>query len=254
MAFALYIRAQGTAASKNIGSQQLFVAKDGSKRERVAVNGVFFRRLLALLRIVMPGMFTPEAGFAAVVAAMMCARTFCDLWTLRVNTTIEAAIISRDHAGFARNLARFLLGSVPIACVNNLLKYALTELSLRFRTRLTNHLFKHYLRGFTYYKIANLDNRISNPDQLLTQDVERFCDSVTELFSNVSKPLLDMCIYCYKLSGSIGAQGPLLMLLYLAMSGVALTWLRRPTAHFTMNEQRLEGEFRFVNSRLITHR
>lgn len=42
-------------------------------------------------------------------------------------------------------------------------------------------------RGFTYYKMNNLDNRIANADQLLTQDVDKFCDSVAELYSNLSK-------------------------------------------------------------------
>lgn len=45
----------------------------------------------------------------------------------------------------------------------------------------------HICRGFTYYKMSNLDNRISNADQLLTQDVERFCECVGELYSNLSK-------------------------------------------------------------------
>lgn len=44
-----------------------------------------------------------------------------------------------------------------------------------------------FSRGFTYYKMGNLDNRIANPDQLLTQDVERFCNSVVDLYSNLSK-------------------------------------------------------------------
>ena len=42
-------------------------------------------------------------------------------------------------------------------------------------------------RGFTYYKMTNLDNRIANADQLLTQDVEKFSNSVADLYSNLSK-------------------------------------------------------------------
>lgn len=68
------------------------------------------------------------------------------------------------------------------------------------------HTYIH-VPGFTYYKVSNLDNRIANADQLLTQDVERFCTCVAELYSNVSKPLLDIFIYARKLSGAIGIQG-----------------------------------------------
>jgi len=85
------------------------------------------------------------------------------------------------------------------------------------------------------------------------QDVARFCQSVTDLYSNLSKPLLDIVLYTYKLSSSIGMQGPGNMLLYLVVSGTFLNWLRRPVGRFTINEQRLEGDYRHVNSRVIHH-
>lgn len=43
------------------------------------------------------------------------------------------------------------------------------------------------------------------------------------------------------------------MMLYLVISGVVLTNLRRPTGPLTVIEQKLEGEFRYINSRLITN-
>jgi len=55
---------------------------------------------------------------------------------------------------------------VPIAFVNNLLKYGLNEIALCFRSRLTKHYYQQYLTGFTYYKMSNLDSRIGNPDQV----------------------------------------------------------------------------------------
>jgi len=57
----------------------------------------------------------------------------------------------------------------------------------------------------------------------------------------------------YLISPRVSVTGPGSMLIYLLASGMLLTRLRRPIGKFTVNEQRLEGEFRFVNSRLITH-
>eukprot|EP01087_Luapelamoeba_hula_P004424 TRINITY_DN1436_c0_g1_i1.p1 TRINITY_DN1436_c0_g1~~TRINITY_DN1436_c0_g1_i1.p1 ORF type:complete len:668 (-),score=128.73 TRINITY_DN1436_c0_g1_i1:83-2086(-) len=234
-------------------SAQKKAALAKGNENRVAVDMVFFRRLWALVKILVPSPFCPEMGYVLLVAGAMLSRTWCDVWMLKNGTAIESKIISRDFKGFLGVFFNFILASIPIAGINNLLKYGLSELALRFRTRLTHHLYQEYLRGFTFYKVSNLDNRIANADQLLTQDVERFCTSVAELYSNISKPVLDIVIYARKLSGAIGIQGPMSMLGYLLVSGIVLTRLRRPIGRFTVKEQRLEGEFRYVNSRLIAH-
>lgn len=51
-----------------------------------------------------------------------------------------------------------------------------------------------------------MDNRISNPDQLLTADVDKFCDMFTDLYSNICKPFLDIIIYVYKLTSTLGFE------------------------------------------------
>nr|XP_033772832.1 ATP-binding cassette sub-family D member 3 isoform X2 [Geotrypetes seraphini] len=140
-----------------------------------------------------------------------------------------------------------------ISLVNNFLKFGLNELKLCFRKRLTKYLYDEYLQSYTYYKMGNLDNRIANADQLLTQDVEKFCNSVVDLYSNLSKPFLDILLYIFKLTNAIGAQGPASMMAYLVVSGLFLTRLRRPIGKMTIAEQRYEGEYRYVNSRLITN-
>lgn len=77
--------------------------------------------------------------------------------------------------------------------------------------------------------MSNLDNRIANADQLLTTDIDKFCESFTDLYSNVSKPVLDIMIYVYRLTTSLGGQTPSILLAYLLFAGVFLTHLRRPT-------------------------
>lgn len=47
-----------------------------------------------------------------------------------------------------------------------LLKYFQAEMALRFRQRLTEHVMAKYMRGFNFYAVSNLDDRLSNADQV----------------------------------------------------------------------------------------
>uniref|UniRef100_A0A674CQY3 ATP-binding cassette, sub-family D (ALD), member 3b n=1 Tax=Salmo trutta TaxID=8032 RepID=A0A674CQY3_SALTR len=230
---ALYLLKRRHAAQLNCKGQ--------AKQEKTVVDKVFFARVMKIVKIMVPGVFCKE--YDPTFALCVC--SLCML--------VCSAIIGRSTKDFKRFLFNFIKVMPFISLVNNFLKLGLNELKLCCRVRLTKHLYDEYLQGYTYYKIGNLDNRIGNPDQLLTQDVERFCNSVVDLYSNVSKPLLDIGLYIFKLTSAIGAQGPACMIGYLMFSGLILTRLRRPIGKMTVMEQRYEGEYRFVNSRLITN-
>ncbi|XP_034415717.1 ATP-binding cassette sub-family D member 3a isoform X6 [Cyclopterus lumpus] len=235
------------------GSDKVLNTEKDGKKDHAAVDKVFFLRIFQIVRIMVPQVFCKETGYLLLIAAMLVTRTYCDVWMIQNGTMIESAIIGRSTKDFKTFLFSFIKFMPLIALVNNFLKLGLYELKLRFRERLTKNLYDQYLQGFTYYKMGNLDNRIANADQLLTQDVEKFCNSVVDLYSNLSKPLLDICLYTFKLTSAIGAQGPAVMMTYLLISGLFLTRLRRPIGKMTVTEQRYEGEYRFVNSRLITN-
>jgi ATP-binding cassette subfamily D (ALD) protein 3 len=229
------------------------VGDKSPQKMKARVDAVFFRQLCHLLSIVIPGPFSGEVGFLFLVAVALIARSVCDLWLIHTGTYIENSIVNMDRKLFISKIILFLTGMPVIALVNNLLKYSIGEVKLRFRTRLTKYLYDQYLKGFTYYKMSNLDNRIANADQLLTTDVDKFCDTVTDLYSNISKPVLDIVIYVYRLTTQIGGKTPSVLLAYLLIAGWFLTYLRRPTGRMTVTEQKLEGEFRYINSRLITN-
>lgn len=233
--------------------QYLIGEKSENKTQKAHVNKEFMRQLSVILKICVPGIFCPEFGFLILIASSLVARSLCDIWMIQNGTMVETAIVNMDRKLFLKRLMYFFSGMPFIAVVNNVLKWSLGELKLRLRTRLTTHLFGQYLNGFTFYKMSNLDNRIANPDQLLTTDVDKFCDMFTDLYSNVSKPILDIFIYVYRLTTILGFQTPSLLLGYLVASGMLLTYLRRPVGRMTITEQKLEGEYRYINSRLITN-
>uniref|UniRef100_A0A4W4GGI3 ABC transporter domain-containing protein n=1 Tax=Electrophorus electricus TaxID=8005 RepID=A0A4W4GGI3_ELEEL len=243
-----------TARNSSVAGALVFTLYILKQRlHQAVVDNVFISRICRVLKILVPRVFCKESGYLVLIAVMLVARTYCDVWMIHNGTMIESAIIGRSTRAFKSYLFSFIAVMPFISLVNNVLKLGLNELKLCFRVRLTQHLYSNYLKGFTYYKIGNLDNRIANPDQLLTQDVEKFCNSVVDLYSNISKPLLDIFLYLFKLTTTIGPLGPAGMLSYLVFSGLLLTRLRRPIGRMTVTEQKYEGEFRYVNSRLITN-
>jgi ATP-binding cassette subfamily D (ALD) long-chain fatty acid import protein len=105
----------------------------------------------------------------------------------------------------------------------------------------------------TFYTLSALDDRIKNADQLITVDVAKFSNSLAELYSNVAKPVLDMAIYNWSLSRSVGGEGLFAMSLIVQLSASVMRALTPPFGKYVADEARLEGEFRFQHSRLIDY-
>lgn len=105
----------------------------------------------------------------------------------------------------------------------------------------------------TFYAISALDDRIKNADQLITVDVSKFSNSLAELYSNLAKPILDMAIYSYSLSRSVGGEGLFFMSLLVQVSANVMRLLTPPFGKYVADEARLEGEFRYEHSRLIDY-
>ena len=105
----------------------------------------------------------------------------------------------------------------------------------------------------TFYSLSALDDRIKNADQLITVDVARFSNSLAELYSNLAKPILDIIIYNYSLSRSVGGEGLFAMSLLIQLSANVMRALTPPFGKYVAEEARLEGEFRFQHSRLIDY-
>ena len=118
--------------------------------------------------------------------------------------------------------------ALPGSFINSSLSYLTKKLALCLRERLSSNMNERLLDSMNYYKITNLDNRISNPDQRLTQDIEKWAISVSNLFNNLTKPLLDILMFSRKLSEKVGVEGPLLMIAWYIFSGFLIKYVSPP--------------------------
>ena len=97
--------------------------------------------------------------------------------------------------------------------------------------------------------MANLDDRIKNADQLITQDVSKFCEKVADLYANLTKPILDTLLFNWQLIQNVGGEGVFSLNVIVHVSALILRALTPPFGRFVAEEARLEGEFRFLHSR-----
>ncbi|KAF9350422.1 ATP-binding cassette sub- D member 3 [Mortierella sp. NVP85] len=244
---------RGSTGSGGSGGERARDASQGKPR-RVGVDRHFVEQFKKLLPICIPSLASKEAGLLAILATILIARTWLDVWFSGLNGAVVKAIVSRDRKKFiAKAVIEFGLMMWPMSIVNNSLKLTISALALSFRERLTKFAHNQYLDGITFYKVSNIDNRIQNADQLLTQDIDKFADNLSHLYSDIAKPLVDIVLFAYKLGEAIGGEAPFYMIGYFFLSGIALRALSPPFGKYTAVEQKLEGDFRFAHSRIIAH-
>ena len=196
---------------------------------------------------------------------------------------------------FLLNILRWLLVAIPATWTNSWLSYVQNKLAIAYRTRLTEEVLKQYLghqqegpEGKTYYKLcgykspqfiiladtiqANLDDRVKNPDQMITHDIQKFSNNLAAIYANLAKPVLDVILYNYQLSQNVGAEGLVLLTVLVQLTAAlrkhsfiimlmfeclisrithAVRKLTPPFGAYTSMSAQLMGALRHTHSRLV---
>ncbi|KAK1236406.1 ATP-binding cassette long-chain fatty acid transporter pxa2 [Marasmius sp. AFHP31] len=231
--------------------------KDTGKAPRVAVDAVFYQRLARILRIVIPGIRSKEALLLVMHSGLLVFRTAISLYVAALDGKIVASLVRARPLEFFWNILRWLLVAVPATWTNSWLSYIQNKLAIAYRTRLTQVVLKEYLgeenegaQGKVYYKLANLDDRIKNADQMITHDIQRFSAHLAAIYSNLAKPTLDVILYNYQLSQNVGAEGLILLTVLVQTTAALLRRVTPPFGAYTALSAQLAGQLRHAHSRL----
>ena len=222
-------------------------------RKRVELNSEFFGNLWRILKIVIPGWKSKELRLVISHTFFLIIRTLISLYVAELDGKLVSNLVRGRGKQFFKGIAWWMTVAIPATFTNSMLSYHQCKLALQYRTRLTTYLHQRYLSRMTFYSLSALDDRIKNADQLIAVDVSNFSNSLAELYSNLAKPTLDIIIYNYSLSKSVGGEGLFMMSLLVQLSANIMRALTPPFGKYVAEEARLEGEFRFQHSRLIDH-
>ncbi|KAI0803123.1 ABC transporter transmembrane region 2-domain-containing protein [Irpex lacteus] len=229
---------------------------NGKRPPRVAVDAVFYQRLSGILRIVIPSIRSKEALLLFMHSSLLVFRTMISLYVAALDGKIVASLVRAQGVPFLLNILKWLLVAIPATWTNSQLNYIQSKLALAYRTRLTKEVMTKYLgtdeeQDKIYYKLANLDDRIKNPDQMITQDIQRFSNHLAAIYSNLAKPVLDVILYNYQLSQNVGAEGLVLLTILVQSSAALLRALTPAFGAFAAHSAQLSGALHHTHSRLV---
>ncbi|KHO01870.1 ABC transporter [Metarhizium album ARSEF 1941] len=223
------------AAQREARRATVSAGGEETPKKKVALDRQFFRSLLRLLKIVVPGWRSTETRMLISHSFFLVLRTLISLRVAEMDGAIVKALVKGNGKEFLTRILWWMLIAVPATFTNSM------------------YIHDKYLSNLTFYGISALDDRIKNPDQLIAVDVSKFSNSLAELYSNLAKPLLDMTIYTWSLSKSVGGEGVVFMSLLVQLSANVMRVLTPPFGKYVADEARLEGEFRYQHSRLIDY-
>ncbi|ODQ48271.1 hypothetical protein PICMEDRAFT_51536 [Pichia membranifaciens NRRL Y-2026] len=200
-------------------------------RYQPAMRFQFFEKISIIWNLILiPKVFDKNSYLLASHIAFLIARTWLTLLVTKLDGQITKDLMSFNIKYFMRDMIYWFLFAVPASYINSSIKYLTRRISLNFRTNLVRYCHDLYMDSkLVYYKLQYNNNSIEEYklnhqtfNQYVTEDIKRFCDSLTNLFTNVGKPTVDLIFFAIYLRDNIGNLGIFGILLNYFVTGLIL--------------------------------
>ncbi|KAG0410430.1 hypothetical protein HPB47_012449 [Ixodes persulcatus] len=124
---------------------------------------------------------------------------------------------------------------------------------VQWRRILTEDLQGLYFSAKNHYTLNVLETTLDNPDQRMSQDVDRFCRKLAEALPPTFVAPFTTCYYIYKAYQVSGWMGPVSTFLFFMVFTVLNKFLMSPVVPRVYEQEKQEGHFRFEHSRIRAH-
>ncbi|CDO95849.1 unnamed protein product [Kluyveromyces dobzhanskii CBS 2104] len=211
-------------------------------------NSKFLQQLNVISTILIPKFLHKNSLMLSSQIFFLILRTWLSLMVARLDGQIVKDIISGRPKRFVFDMACWFFIAFPASYTNSAIKYIQRKLSLNFRARLTRYIHDMYLdKRLVFYK-TTFDNEatnsiIANIDNSITNDVQKFCDAVTNVFANVAKPVIDLVFFSIYLRDSLGSIGVVGIFLNYFLTGYILRKYSPPLGKLVSSRSSSEGDY-----------
>ncbi|XP_022333421.1 lysosomal cobalamin transporter ABCD4-like isoform X2 [Crassostrea virginica] len=158
----------------------------------------------------------------------------------------------RDMAGFQEETIMAALLITAEALIKASSVYLVSVLYIKWRGSINARIHKLYFTDLVYYDV-NTSGKIDNPDQRITQNLDRMCHNFSQIFAPIIIAPFTIAYYLYKSVESTSYIGPVGVLCFFLVATVINKVLMSPVVNFVFKRQEMEGNYRFKHMLLRTN-
>ncbi|XP_073494272.1 lysosomal cobalamin transporter ABCD4 isoform X2 [Phyllobates terribilis] len=213
--------------------------------ERPRLDRLFLSRFLALQSVLFPG-WTSENALMLLTLLIVALTGQLVVYQVGILPSQFYGVLSdRDLGGFRQLVVLALLLILAISLLRSVEQYVSKLVYVSCRQVLTGHLHRLYFTKQVYYTLSVERPQLDNPDQRMTQDVERLCRELGTVASKLLTTPFTLVYYSYQCAVSTGWMGPLSIFGYFVVGSLLNRLLMGPIIPKLVQQEKLEGDFRF---------
>ncbi|XP_067848285.1 ATP-binding cassette sub-family D member 4 [Heptranchias perlo] len=224
--------------------------KEEQKCNRPKLDLLFVRRFCRIQAILFPSWSSQSVLMFATLLSVVLLEQLVIYQVGIVPSHFFKVLGNKDLVGF-RELT---IVAICLIVANSVLKsfdqFISSLMYVRWRQSLTMDLHKSYFKRKVYYTLNVFRDDLDNPDQRISQDVERFCRGLSTMASNLIISPFTVAYYTYQCFYSTGWLGPTSIFIYFIIGSIVNKILMGPIVSTLVQQEKLEGDFRFKHMQI----
>ncbi|XP_071972960.1 lysosomal cobalamin transporter ABCD4 isoform X1 [Engystomops pustulosus] len=215
------------------------------KGDRPRLDRLFLRRFLTLQSVLFPRWMSENTLMLLTLLVVALTGQLVVYQVGILPSQFYGVLSDQDLGGFRRLAVFALMLIFAISVLRSMEQYISKLVYVNCRKVMTEHLHRAYFNNLVYYTLSVEHPYVDNPDQRMTQDVERLCRELGSVASKLLTTPFTLVYYSYQCAVSTGWMGPLSIFGYFVIGSLLNRLLMGPVIPKLIQQEKLEGDFRF---------
>ncbi|XP_061167666.1 lysosomal cobalamin transporter ABCD4-like isoform X2 [Saccostrea echinata] len=205
---------------------------------------LFFKRFLKLTGYMFPSWKSVQVLICFLLLILGLLEQVVIFYIGNIPSKYYKVFGDRDMRGFREKTIMAVILIIAEAFIKASTVYLASVLYIKWRGCINAKIHKLYFTDLVYYNV-NVAGKIDNPDQRITQDLDRMCDNFSQIFAPIIIAPFTIAYYLYKSVESTSYLGPVGVLSFFIVATVINKLLMSPVVQYVFRREKMEGNYRF---------